>query len=123
MNPTIEIISLKNLTTQSDLIRNQVNCVEVSDYSAQSLSIEIMGGHLPIDQLVSISCQIQLSGKIRSFEAIGKVSATMPLSSGSTKIEIHLHQYDKKLWKQFLQDKKEAQNKADDIFNKVKGVA
>lgn len=123
MNSAIEIKSIKNLTTQVEVLKKQGDFVEASEYSSQSLSVEIKGGPLPLEQLVSISGRIRLNSQYHPFEVIGKISATMPLIPDSTKLEIHLNQYDKKLWQQFLQHKAEAQNQVDNLFKKVKGAA
>lgn len=121
MNSVIELHFVKNLTSETVILNCPTSPVEAVEYSRRSFSIEVASEKVSADLLVSMKGTVQLGDSKQSFEATGKIVSVHPIKKGFSKVEIYLHQFDKKLWSDFLDHKEKSQSRVDQLFNKIKG--
>jgi len=118
----VELTLVKNLTSQTDIFTpNTVQkSLDVVDINQTSLAFHT-SAQGKVGHQVSLTGQVLMNKKTFKFEATGKISAIDPDDDNSNRIEIHLHQFDKMLWKQLMIQMKEDKGRIDKIFKSMKG--
>ncbi len=119
--PTVELTHVRNLTTQTDIFKGDAKkCLDVVDLSPSSLVF-----HAPaqgrVGHQVELSGTVLMNKKTFKFEATGKIAAIEPDETESNRIEIHLHQFDKVLWKNLILQIKEDRGRLEKVFSSMRG--
>lgn len=118
----VELTHVRNLTSQTDIFLAGAiqKCLDVVDVGTNSLVF-----HLPAQahagHQVALKGVVHMNKKTFKFEATGKIAAIESGDDNSQKIEIHLHQFDKILWKNLLLQIKEDRSRTEKIFNSMRG--
>lgn len=115
------INSIKNLNTNEDILKSAKNpSIEIVEVSKQNIVFELPLIPQKFYAKLLISGVINVKGKSIAFEFIGKIVSNENFED-VTRISVDLLQFDKQLWVQFLQGKKEKQEHADRLFHSIKG--
>lgn len=96
--------------------------VEVTQYSSQSITMELRGAYIGIDQLVSLSGEILIRSERLPLEAVGKVVAAEVVLGTLVQFEFQLKQFQKNHWQRFLDSKQVAQDHVDNLLLRMKGL-
>jgi hypothetical protein len=118
----IKIQKVHNLITQSYFLKlEDPHALEISNFSKQSITLEMNGPPIPQGQLVSLLGFVQLDLENFLFEAVAKVSFSEALSDTLSKSEFYLQQFEKSLWDRFHDANTKAQHRVDQLLKKMKG--
>lgn len=122
---TIEILSIRNLTLDIDILASQkLDRLEVAEYNTQSVVVNLPHMRVGAGSLVSMGGRLHFGDKDWKFAATGQVVSCETNSSGKThRVEIHFRQIDNDLWNQFLDAGKAEQQRVDTLFRSMKGDA
>lgn len=82
--------------------------------------------HMPsviftVETLVSLKMRLQFLGVSQSFSATGKVTALKKAEDGSAVFQVQLRQYDRAVWRKFLQAAEGESLRVEQIFTAIKG--
>lgn len=121
MRSSIEISHIKNLNTEKDVLHLRGSFIEVSEFTEKTLTLEMNGPQLWVNQLVSLKGQIRIEDEIMDFVAVCKVVNCSPIVENFNKLEFRLQQFNQALWARFLIHRLESQRKADELFKSIKG--
>lgn len=122
MSSTVQISQIKNLSNNSIVLSfKNGQFVEISNYSAKTIVLDLKDVQLTPGELVLIVGEVIINTETLHFEAVAKVLTNIPLVEGYVRIEFLLNQIQKDLWKRFLDSKDLAQNRVDNLFKKIKG--
>ncbi len=121
---TIELLSIKNLTLDIDILASQkIERLEVVEYSAQDIVVNLQHMRIGTGSLLSLDGRLHFKNKDWKFAATGQVTSCQTHESGKThRVEIHFRQIDNELWNQFLEAGKAEQLRVDTLFRSMKGA-
>ncbi|HRO67321.1 MAG TPA: hypothetical protein PL182_07145 [Pseudobdellovibrionaceae bacterium] len=119
MTSSLQILSMKNIATEIDLLEG-VGPLDVLEYGETML---VIGFSAPITQdvLFSLQCRLSLAGKTVAFPATGKVILCSKTDEGLFRVQLQLRQYDKETWEKFIRLSRDKQEHADRLFSAIKG--
>lgn len=118
---TVELTHVRNLTSQTDIFKSgDDKCLDVVFMDQNSLVFHVPSTAKPGHQ-VEMKGQVIIKKKPFKFEATGKISSINPDDEHSHRVEIHLHQFDKLLWKNMLLQQQEDRARFDKIFDSMRG--
>jgi hypothetical protein len=119
---TIKIQKIHNLVTESYFLKlEDPHFLEISNFSRQSIILEMSGPPLANGQLVSLLGVMDLGSESLLFEAVAKVIVSEALSETASKSEFYLQQFEKSLWTRFHEANTQAQARVDDLLKRMKG--
>jgi hypothetical protein len=119
---SIKIQKIQNLTTQSFFLKLEApRFLEITNFSKQSITLELDGSPLATGQLVSLLGVMELGPESLLFEAVAKVVASTELSEILSVSEFYLQQFEKLLWARFHEANMKAQSRADSLLKRMKG--
>lgn len=123
MTGKFEITGIKTISSSGELIVvKEGQKVEVTEFSAQSLTCPLPKKSLFVGNLVTLTSLMELHGKNVRFEATGVISAVEDIPSTElARVQIQMRQFNKKTWSLFLTVWQEKQDKADALFAAIKG--
>lgn len=121
MEALFQLEEIKNLTTNLDLLSSEPGqALEVIEYGDQSLvfqsKVQAMTGHL-----VSLRGKMQMRDKTYKFSATGRIENISSSSGNVQRFEVHLNQFDKSQWDNFISAMREKQDRVEAIFKMIKG--
>jgi hypothetical protein len=118
----IKIQKIHNLVTESYFLKlEDPDFLEISNFSRQSIILEMAGPPLTQGQLVSLLGVMDLDSETLLFEAVAKVIFSEALSETASKSEFYLQQFEKSLWARFQEANTQAQARVDDLLKRMKG--
>lgn len=121
MSSSIEILQIRNLSTEKDLSNPEQVPWEVSFYSDQTFILELKAPELVPNQLALVQGTIRMGEKNYVLNAVCKVSSMGEELSGCRQTEFRLQQFNRNLWSDFLKFQKEAEVRTELIFQTIKG--
>lgn len=120
---SVELTHVRNLTSQTDIFiaSGSLSPLDVADLGPHSLAFHVTAS-ARVGHQVSLTGQVIMKKRPVKFEATGKIaSIEADEETKSSKFEIHLHQFDKMLWKNLLLQLEEDRERFDKIFNSIRG--
>lgn len=121
MPSRIEINSIKGIPSELPFTSDASSGFEVTEYGDRSLCVQTKT-RVAEGQLLSLDGTIwDKSGFPFIFQATGKIVSRMEAPEGFSRIEIHLHQFDRDLWGKFLEGQNVRQNRVDHLLKAMKG--
>jgi hypothetical protein len=116
-----EITKIKNLTTDINMFNSaSSDKPQVVSYGIDHVSFEVDKKTCRKGQLVSIDGIVSIEGKTLDFNASGKISEIHSAEENNVKVVLELHQYDKVVWKKFVDHMKLRQGNIDKIFKSIR---
>jgi len=117
----MKIVSVKNLTTDEDLLKAAKTFeFEIVEIGTHNIIFDVPHIQKKFYANLLLKGVIAMKGEEVPFQFIGKVTSNETLEH-ATRLCIDLLQYDKQLWVQFIQQGKDKQERADLIFRSIKG--
>ncbi|MFN8792577.1 MAG: hypothetical protein ACK5Y2_14070 [Bdellovibrionales bacterium] len=121
-NASLRITRIQNLKNGVDLLSlNEGGFVPVTQYTENSLTMELYNAFIGEGQPVWIVGQISINGQFQHFEAIAKVAKLDVIVESFVQFEFQITQTQSASWKSFLDSKLQAQNRVDALLKKMKG--
>lgn len=122
MNSSIKISHIRNLINHVEILNLEGGrFVPVTQFTPTTITLELYDAYIGHDQLVSIVGQIVVEDKSHHFEAVAKVIDSEVILDSLVQFEFQLSQVQSQLWKSFLDSKKSAQERVDQLLRKMKG--
>ena len=122
MKYKIEIINIKSFGSNLDLLEKEDQGLEVTEFDRQGLAFLVAKNHFVVGNLVTIFCQIYLDKQIFPFEATAAIQAKDEVPAASLfRIKMQLRQFDREIWKRFLDTADAKQKHIDGLLAKMKG--
>lgn len=119
MRAYLRLNHIKNMATQLELHSPKSKPLEVIECNDQNLSFITKNVALA-GQLVFLSGALVYGQETVDFEATGRIEAVSEASQGMFRFDIHLHQFDRTLWKRFVTALNSRQARADRIFASIR---
>lgn len=118
----VELTLVRNLTSQTDVFKPNTaqKHLDVTEFNQTSLVFHATSPGVVGHQL-ALTGQVFIQKKNFKFEATGKIAAISVGEDNATRIEVHLHQFDKFLWKNLLLQTKDDRTRVDKLFKSFKG--
>ncbi len=114
----LDILEIKNLTSGFHLHKKVDS--EVLQYDQQSVVIATTEIGCSKGQLISLAGRVYIEHECLDFSAVGKV-AHISAVLGSCQLTLHLHQFDRMIWKRYVKAQGARQERVDITFGAVKG--
>jgi hypothetical protein len=118
--PKMEVSKIVNLTTGLPVLDKDKGPVEAVECGADSVTFQL-SAQVKNGQLLALEGTLHINGKKLSFQATGRVKSFTPDPGGAHRFEISFQQMNKSIWKQFCDAIGERQDRADKIFNAMRG--
>lgn len=117
----VELSLVRNLTSKTDIFAPNTaqKHLDVTNFDQTSLVFH-SATPCAVGHQVSLTGQVMMNKKTFKFEATGKIAA-VDSDENTNRIEVHLHQFDKQLWKNLLLQIRDDRNRVDKIFKSMKG--
>lgn len=116
-----EVKKLMNLTTEINLLNKQTDpVVEAIEYSADHVVFEVDEKSCSKGQLVDVEATIHFESEKIPFKGTGKISEATKIGNSRMKVSIHLHDFDKDLWKKFISTMQKRQKELEQLFKSMK---
>jgi hypothetical protein len=118
MAPSLEILSMKNLTSEMDILGSRGPLV-VTEYGEKVISFTFFSA-IQSGVLVSMQMELNAQGKKHAFVATGKVLVCSEPEKGQFRIQLQLRQFEVEDWAKLLKILRGKQNRADQVFSSIK---
>lgn len=118
----LEINEIKNISTDINLMNKSSSLPVVIECDNHLVTLNIKEAKCALGQLIFLKGKMHF--KVKSdvgFSFVGKIIQLLVSDDGSSRMTIKLNQYDKDLWKKFLNQIRRRQASADRVLNIIKG--
>ena len=122
MAANLVLFSIKNLTSGTQ-IHNSTGSqggLEMVEWKEHVLVFQSQAKALP-GQLVALAGKITVGKQSWPFEATGKVTSVAPHLNNLNRFEISLQQFDRAVWRRYLDAISSGQDRVDQIFRGIRG--
>ena len=116
----VELQSIKNLATAYEIHSPKSGVLEVVEFTDHTWVFQSIAQSRP-GQLVQLIGRFRLGESAKKFESTAKIVSVTPGPDGYNRYEVHLHQFDKEAWEEFLKALRERQTRAETIFTSMRG--
>ena len=121
MKYAILIDKITNLTTNIDVLPVTLETtIEAVEFENRNLvfqtNVGVARGHL-----IQMKGKLLMGQKAEKFDATGQIKKVTQCLENLLRYEIEFHQFDRNLWNRFSDGLREIQERADEIFHKIKG--
>lgn len=115
----IQIVSMKNVTTETDLLKGSgpLDVLEFGD------AMVFFSFPVPMQKnaLLSLQCVLLIQARPTHFFATTKVISCERSDQGIYRVQLQLRQYDSEVWSRFVGSRRHKQTRADRLFSRIKG--
>lgn len=120
MSAAIAIQQIRNLTTDLELLSLTQKCILVEEFKKQAVVFQSTA-IAQVGQFLMLAGQVIVNRKASRFEATGKVVSITPGPDKLNRFEIDLQQFNKDIWKKFLDGSKSNQARVDKMVADIRG--
>lgn len=117
------IVEISNLTTGIKLFneggKKLIELIEFDEEHIKFNLSKVVGN----GQLVSIDGRLLVKDSAHVFSISGKIISTKGNEDKSIEVSVEMHNFDKELWEEFLNIKKEQQERVEQLLSEMKGEA